>query len=149
MSKHEATVKWKRQTESFAYPDYNRDHVWKFGKSLELKASAAPEFLGSPGRVDPEEAFVASVSSCHMLTFLAICARKRIIINAYRDHAVGYLEKNESGQLAVSKVELFPAIEFEAARPDDQALAKLHHQSHEQCSIANSIRTTVEVMQLA
>lgn len=149
MSEHKATVKWRRKTESFAYTDYNRDHVWKFGKKLKLKASAAPEFLGSTGRVDPEEAFVASVSSCHMLTFLAICARRRIIVNSYRDRAIGYLEKNASGQLAISRVELFPAIEFESGRPSDEALKKLHHQSHEQCFIANSIRATVEVGQLA
>lgn len=149
MSKHKAEINWKRQTDSFAYPDYNRDHVWKFGKNLKLRASAAPEFLGNAGRVDPEEAFVASVSSCHMLTFLAICARKRIVVNSYRDRAIGYLEKNESGQLVISRVELFPAIEFETGRPDDEALEKLHDQSHELCFIANSIRATVDVMQLA
>lgn len=149
MSRHEASVNWSRQTESFAYPDYNRDHSWKFGNDIEVKASSAPEFLGSPGRVDPEEAFVASVSSCHMLTFLAICARKRITVNAYRDHAVGYLEKNADGLLTISKVELFPVIEFENPPPADEVLQHLHHQSHEQCFIANSIRSEVKVMRLA
>lgn len=149
MSRHEATVNWKRQTASFSYPDYNRDHTWKFDNNLKVNASAAPEFLGSASRVDPEQAFVASVSSCHMLTFLAICARKRIIVNSYLDHAVGFLEKNDRGQLSIIRVELFPGIEFEGTRPEDKALKELHLQSHEQCFIANSILTEVQLKKLA
>lgn len=146
MSQHRAEIRWRRQSESFAYPDYNREHRWIFEGGAEVAASAAPAYLGLPEYVDPEEAFVAAVSSCHMLTFLAICARKRIIVDSYTDSAVGYLEKNRAGRLAITHVELSPRIEFEGEHPPDAELEKMHHLSHEQCFIANSIRTHVTVL---
>ena len=84
MSEHVAKIVWKRETESFAYDHYNRGHDWKFDSGIAMPASAAPAFKGDEDRVDPEEAFVASISSCHMLTFLAIAARKRIVVDAVR-----------------------------------------------------------------
>ena len=113
MSAHTAKVLWQRDTESFAYDSYSRDHTWTFG-DVVVTASAAPEFLGSAAHVDPEQAFVATLSSCHMLTFLAIAARKRLVVDRYEDQAVGYLEKNADGKLAVTRVELRPQVSFAA-----------------------------------
>jgi organic hydroperoxide reductase OsmC/OhrA len=146
MSLHRVEIRWERQTEGFSYPDYNREHRWFFEGGAVIPASAAPVYLGAPEFVDPEEAFVAAVSSCHMLTFLAICARKGIVVNRYTDRAVGYLEKNRAGRRAITHVELSPEIEFEATRPDDAEVEKMHHLSHEQCFIANSIKTHVTVL---
>lgn len=145
MSVHKARVVWQRETESFAYPDYNRDHEWRFG-SIVVPASAAPGFLGEEGRVDPEEAFVASVSACHMLTFLAIASRKRHVVDRYDDEATGILAKNPDGRLAITRVTLRPRIGFaDGGVPDAVALERMHELSHAQCFIANSVRTEIVV----
>lgn len=149
MSDHRATVEWKRETDSFAYEDYNREHAWTFGSGTRVEASAASQFLGNAECVDPEEAFVASVSSCHMLTFLAICARKRLIVDRYRDEAVGYLEKNGQGKLAVTRIELSPEISFAGPGPDPEVLEKIHHLSHDECFIANSVVTDIRMKRLS
>ncbi len=145
MSEHRATVAWRRDSDDFTYQGYTRDHTWTFEGGTSVAASAAPAYLGSAARVDPEEAFVAALSSCHMLTFLAIAAKKRLVVDAYRDAAVGFMEKNEAGQLAVTRVVLRPEIAFSEEAPDGDALARLHHLAHEQCFIANSVRTEVTV----
>lgn len=145
MSRHTAIVQWRRQTEGFDYHEYNRDHGWAF-EGVEVSASAAEEFGGSAGRVDPEQAFVASVAACHMLTFLAICARKRLVVDRYEDHAVGYLEKNAAGRLAITRVELSPEISFGGSAPDPATVKQIHELSHQECFIANSIRTEVVVL---
>ncbi len=147
MSKHVATIHWQRQSEGFNYRDYNRDHNWSFEGGTRISASAAPEFLGNAANVDPEEAFVASVSACHMLTFLAICAQRKIIVNSYNDKAVGTLEKNSAGRSAVTRIELSPRIEFEGLAPEKKVQQEIHHAAHEQCFIANSIHTKVTVLQ--
>ena len=146
VSRHVATINWQRQSDGFNYQDYNRDHSWTFAGGTRVNASAAPEFLGTAENVDPEEAFVASVSACHMLTFLAICAGKKIIVNSYTDKAVGYLEKNNVGRPAVTRIELSPRIRFEAQPPEDKVVQEIHHTAHEQCFIANSIHTKVTVL---
>ena len=147
MSEHHASLRWQRTSADFSYDSYNRAHEMVFkGGDIVLPASAAPAFKGDPGRVDPEEAFVASLASCHMLTFLAICARKRLTVESYEDDAVGYLEKGESGRLWVARVLLAPRIRFAAGcEVDAEALGKIHHDSHEQCFIANSVKTKVTV----
>jgi organic hydroperoxide reductase OsmC/OhrA len=99
MSEHHATIDWKRETPDFAYETYNRDHDWTFDAGVTVRGSAAPAYKGSESCVDPEEAFVASLSSCHMLTFLALAARKRYVVDAYRDEAVGILAKDVAGNL--------------------------------------------------
>jgi organic hydroperoxide reductase OsmC/OhrA len=146
MSDHHASIRWNRQGESFDYAEYNRNHSWVFPNGAEIPASAATQFLGDPGRVDPEEAFVAAISSCHMLTFLAICARRRITVNSYRDDAVGYMEKNDRGKLFITRVTLNPDIAFDGDPPDADQMEKLHHLSHEECFIANSVNTDIEVI---
>lgn len=145
MSEHHATVTWRRETTDFTYDHYNRDHVWQFPGGTEVAASAATAFLGSADRVDPEEAFVASLSSCHMLTFLAIAARRRLVVDRYLDHAIGTMEKNEQGRLAVTRVVLRPEIAFGGEAPSAAEIEKLHKLSHRECFIANSVRTEITV----
>ena len=146
MSEHIAEIVWKRETESFAYDDYNRTHRWRFDNGADVEAAAAPAYLGDPSCVDPEEAFTASISSCHLLTFLAIAARRRLTVDFYEDKAVGYLEKNTAGRLAMTRVELFPKVVFAAnVAIDRMKLEKLHHEAHEHCFIANSVTTEITV----
>lgn len=145
MSAHKARVVWRRDTESFAYPDYSRSHEWRFDKVV-VPASAAPGFLGDGERVDPEEAFVASVAACHMLTFLAIASRKKYTIDDYDDEATGLLANNSDGRLAVTRVTLRPRITFSGERqPDDEAIARMHELAHKECFIANSVVTEIVV----
>ncbi|MEA2824820.1 MAG: hypothetical protein QOF03_1302 [Alphaproteobacteria bacterium] len=142
---HHATILWRRTSESFTYDSYNRAHEWRFD-GLAVPASAAPEFRGDATRVNPEEAFVASLSSCHMLTFLALAAKKRFSLDSYSDEAVGYLEKNEKGQLAMTRVVLRPQVQWSQGVSVSQSdLDRLHHQAHEGCFIANSVKTDVTV----
>ena len=145
MSEHHATVSWRRTTEDFSYESYDRDHSWTFEGGSEIAASAALDFLGSADRVDPEAAFVASLSSCHMLTFLAIAARRRLVVERYVDRAVGTMEKNQDGRLSITRVALRPQIEFSGEGPDAERLAKMHELSHRECFIANSVRTEIVI----
>ena len=142
---HHATVLWQRTSDTFTYETYNRAHEWRF-HGVTVPASSAPDFRGDPKLVNPEEAFVASLSSCHMLTFLAIAAKKRFSLDSYTDEAVGYLEKNEAGRLAMTRAILRPRIQWSAGVTVSQAdLEKLHRQAHEGCFIANSVKTNVTV----
>ena len=145
MSEHRVRVSWERGGVDFGYESYPRDHAWSFEGGVRVPASAAPAFRGNPERVDPEAAFVAALSSCHMLTFLAIASRKRLVVDAYEDDAVGFLAKNESGKLAMTRVVLRPRVVFAGASPSAEALADLHERSHRECFIANSVVTQVEV----
>ena len=145
MSEHRAHIDWKRDSADFRYETYTRNHTVRYEGGVEVPASSAPEFLGDAARVDPEATLVAALSSCHLLTFLALAARRRLVVNAYRDDAVGVLEKNADGKLAVTRVVLRPAVEFEGTQPSAADLEKLHHVAHEQCFIANSVRTEVTV----
>ena len=147
MSEHHASVHWMRTSSDFAYENYNRAHEMRFKDGdIALAASSAPEFRGDHARVDPEEAFVASCASCHMLSFLAVCARKRLTVDSYEDDAVGYLEKGENGKLWVARVALKPRVRFATGTNiDAAAIARIHHQSHEECFIANSVKTEIIV----
>ena len=147
MSEHHASVSWKRESADFTYDTYNRAHEMTFKHGdIVLPASSAPAFKGDADRVDPEEAFVASLSSCHMLTFLAICARKRITVDAYDDEPVGYLEKGGDGKLWMARVILKPRVRFAPGTTVDVGtLADIHHKSHEDCFIASSVKTDVTV----
>lgn len=145
MGEHHATVRWKRTSADYTYDTYNRAHEVVFkGGAIVVPASGAPDFKGDPDRVDPEEAFVASLSACHMLTFLAICARKKLTVESYEDDAVGFLERAPSGKMWMGRVILRPRVKFGAA-VDAAALADLHRHSHENCFIANSVTTKVTV----
>lgn len=145
MSEHRATVTWRNAGSTLDYETYSRDHEWrcKDGR-VQIAASAAPAFKGNAATIDPEDALVAALSSCHMLTFLAIAARRRLTVEAYADDAVGHLEKNADGALAVTRVELRPRVRFAAGvAVSADEFARLHHKAHEQCFIANSVRTEV------
>ena len=147
MSEHHASVRWKRTSADFLYDTYNRAHEVSFNSgAIVVAASAAPAFKGDIDRVDPEEAFVGSLCSCHMLTFLALCARKRLVVDSYEDDAVGIMEKGANGKLWVSRVTLRPRIKFAPGTTVDSAiLAEIHRKSHEECFIANSVKTDVSV----
>ena len=151
MSEYYALVKWKRSDDE-AYIDnkYSRGHTWEFDGGVKVPASSSPHVVPIPysveENVDPEEAFVASISSCHMLFFLALAAKRRYVVESYTDEALGVMEEDEAGKISMTKVTLRPIVLFEGDRiPSLELIKKLHHQSHEQCFIANSIKTVVTV----
>jgi organic hydroperoxide reductase OsmC/OhrA len=137
---------WQRGGVEFSYQKYPRDHTWSFDGGHTMVATAAPAYLGNPANVDPEEAFVASVASCHMLTFLAIACKQKLVLNTYADEAVGFMEKNAEGRLAITRIELRPKLSWGGDRkPSRKELEQMHHAAHENCFIANSIKTEVSV----
>ena len=145
MSEHHARIEWQRSSPDFTYLTYNRAHEWQF-TATKVQASAAKEYRGEPDRVNPEEAFVAALSSCHMLVFLAVAAKRKLSLDSYSDDAVGVLEKNAAGKLAITRVTLRPKIVWSAgATVSADELAKMHHEAHEGCFIANSVKTEVSV----
>ena len=145
MSEHRASTHWSRTTPDFRYDTYDRSHEVRFKSgTIAIAGSAAPEFKGNGKGVDPEEHFVSALSACHMLSFLAIAARKRLTVEAYDDEAVGYLEKGEAGRFWIGRVVLRPRVRFAPDSPvDAKALDELHRLAHETCFIANSVKTTV------
>lgn len=146
MSEHKVSLQWNRGDAPFEYQKYSRDHTWEFDGGHEMQATAAPAYLGNPKNVDPEEAFVASLSSCHMLTFLAVACKKKFVLDEYSDNAVGVMEKNAEGKLAITKVTLRPKLKFSGEKqPTEQELDEMHHFAHDQCFIANSVKTEVTV----
>ncbi len=146
MSLHAITLNWIRTTPGFEYKTYNRDHTVTFKNGKSVGMSAAVAYKGNAAMVDPEEAFVASLSSCHMLTFLALAANRKIVVDQYVDDAVGHMEKNANGKLAITRVVLRPQITFGAGTaPDAHQLEELHEKAHEECFIANSVLTTITV----
>ncbi len=149
MSEHKVSLRWTRGGAEFSYQKYPRDHTWTFDGGHTMTATAAPAYLGNPANVDPEEAFVASLSSCHMLTFLAIACKQKFVLDAYEDEAVGYMEKNADGKMAITRVELRPRITWGGGRtPSGEELDNMHHAAHENCFIASSVKTQVTVAKL-
>lgn len=150
MAEYLATVRWNRGDARFTDNRYSRVHEWEFDGGATVTASASPHVVPAPlssaQAVDPEEAFVVSLSSCHMLFFLSIAAKRGFVVDSYEDRAVGRMAKNEAGKLVFDKVTLRPRIEFSGSpAPDERTIATMHHQAHEECFIANSVRTTVTV----
>jgi organic hydroperoxide reductase OsmC/OhrA len=150
MSQHKATIDWKLTSPDFLKGRYSREHTWTFDGGLSVAASPSPSVVpvpwSNPANVDPEEAFVASISSCHMLTWLFLASRAGFEVASYRDEAVGVMTKNEQGVPWVSAVTLNPVIVYVGdKRPDAAEDARLHHLAHEQCFIANSVKTVVTV----
>ncbi len=146
MSEHRINLSWSRTTPDFEARSYSRDHEVTFKNGKSVAMSAAPAYRGSPECVDPEEMLVASLSSCHMLTFLFLASQKGLVVDQYEDDAVGRLERNEAGKLAITRVALRPTVTFAPGKGvDGEALAALHHQAHEECFIANSVKTEVTV----
>ena len=150
MSHYTAAIRWERGAQPFLDNRYSRAHVWRFDGGVEVPASSSPSVVPLPmsraDAVDPEEAFVASLSSCHMLWFLSIAAKRKFIVDAYEDQAEGLMEKIAEGKLAMTRVTLRPLVTFSgAALPDQIQLEALHHAAHEQCFIASSVRSEVVV----
>jgi organic hydroperoxide reductase OsmC/OhrA len=145
MSVHRATVRWHRTVSPFIYETYARAHTWHFPGGSTVHASAAPAFRGDPSLVDPEEAFVASLASCHLLTFLALAARAGHTVDAYDDEAEGVLAENADGRLAITRVVLRPHAAFSGQAPTAAEVARLHERAHGECFIANSVLTEVVV----
>jgi|SRR5436190_7526250 len=150
MAEHRAIINWRRTDPDFLRGKYSREHTWTFDGGITVAASSAPSVVpvpfSNPAAIDPEEAFVASVSSCHMLSFLYVASKQGFEIDSYTDEAVGHMAKNERGVPWVSTVELNPKIAFGSQRvPSGQELEHLHDSAHEQCFIANSIKTEVKV----
>ena len=145
MSEHKTTLTWKRGEAGFSYEDFPRDHEWHFPRSGQnLRAAAAPEFLGGPDCVDPEEAFTAALTSCHMLTFLAIASMSGFVVDSYEDNAVGHLEKADDGRPWLARVVMNPEIIFSGDKqPSPEDIDKLHHKAHIECFLARSVKTEV------
>jgi organic hydroperoxide reductase OsmC/OhrA len=149
MSEHHARIYWDRTTPEFLKGRYSREHTWQFDGGLEVPASPSPAVVrapySNPANVDPEEAFVASISSCHMLTYLYVAAKAGFHVESYEDRAVGVVSKNAEGMPWVAKVTLRPSIRYVGARPGAEQLERMHHDAHAQCFIANSVRSEILV----
>lgn len=150
MSEHKATITWKSSSEEFLKGKYSREHSWTFDGGLTIPASPSPSVVptpcSNPANIDPEEAYVASISSCHMLTFLYLAMKQGFQVDSYQDEAVGVMTKNEKGVPWLSVVTLHPKIEYSGGKlPTPADEERLHHLAHEQCFIANSIKTVVTV----
>lgn len=150
MSEHTARIAWRHTEGEFLKGRFSREHTWSFDGGLSVPASASPQVvpasLADPAGIDPEEAFVASLASCHMLTFLFLAYRGKFAVSSYTDDAVGFVEKSAEGTPWVSRVVLSPKVEFSGdSQPDDAELQKLHEAAHRQCFISNSVRTGVTI----
>jgi len=150
MSSHCATILWTRSSPDFGNGHYTREHTWTFDGGLTIAASPSPSVVAAPwsnpANIDPEEAFVASVSSCHMLTFLHLASRAGFVVGSYQDEAVGVMTKNEKHVPWVSTITFHPKIAWSGDKvPTPAECRSLHHSAHEQCFIANSIKTEVVV----
>lgn len=146
MSEHVCTIRWRNTGPGMAYADYPRDHAWEFPGGPIVAASAASAYGGGEGRVDPEEALVAAAAACHMLTFLAIASKRGLVVAGYADSAVGHLEKDAEGRLAVTRIELRPEATFaEGVAPTAEELRRLHESAHRNCFIANSVKAAITV----
>jgi len=150
MSEHKATIIWNRTGPDFVAGKYSRQHSWTFDGGITLPASASPSVVpppwSNPAYVDPEEAFVAAVSSCHKLTFLFLASQQGFLVDSYHDEAVGMISRNERGAQWVSLIRLRPQITYSGdKRPTPTDEQHLHHLAHEQCFIANSIDSKIEV----
>lgn len=150
MSTYTATIRWRRTGEGdFNKGQYSRAHDWTFDGGAVIPASASPGIVPAPfsraGAVDPEEAFVASLSSCHMLFFIDFARRAGLIVESYTDEAEGHLEERSDSKIAMTRVILHPRIAWAGDAPQNALVAELHHRAHEACFIANSVKTEVTI----
>lgn len=148
MAHYTTDITWERGDQDFLAGHYSRRHKLQFDGGANMPGSSSPHVVPLPwsdaAAIDPEEMFVASIASCHMLWFLSIAAKRRYCVDSYRDHAEGEMGKNVNGKLVVTRVTLRPAVSFSGTRlPDAEALNALHHEAHEECFIANSVKTEI------
>jgi organic hydroperoxide reductase OsmC/OhrA len=150
LSTYNATIRWNRNGATYTDGGYSRAHKWAFDGGALVAASSSPHVvpvpMSDPAGVDPEEAFVASLSSCHMLFFLDFARRAGLVVDAYVDEAEGLMGKDADGRMAMTRVTLRPRVEWSGGEiPDEDAVVELHHKAHEACFIANSVKTEVVV----
>ncbi|WP_439888518.1 OsmC family protein [Pseudomonas sp. MBLB4123] len=148
MAEHTASIVWERGEQDFLANRYSRAHRWRFDGGMEVTASSSPHVVPLPWSdaqgVDPEEAFVASLSSCHMLWFLSLAAKQGFRVDSYADHAQGVMARNAEGRLAMTEVLLRPRVVFGGEpQPNPEQLTALHEKAHEECFIANSVKSRV------
>jgi organic hydroperoxide reductase OsmC/OhrA len=148
MSEYKAIIKWQRTSPDFVRGKYSREHTWTFDGGATVPASSSPQVVpvpwSNPACVDPEEAFIAAISSCHMLSFLFLAAKQGFQIDRYEDEAVGLMTKNEKGVPWISSVTLNPKIVYSGDKiPASADTEHLHHLAHEQCFIAQSVKTEI------
>jgi organic hydroperoxide reductase OsmC/OhrA len=147
MTNFTATIRWRRGGALFSDNKYGRAHTWSFDGGVEVPGSSSPHVVpvpySDPAAVDPEEAFVASISSCHMLWFLDIASRRGYVVESYDDPAEGRMRRNAEGQMAVTQVTLRPHVAFAGPAPDDETHRALHAEAHHECFIANSVKTEI------
>lgn len=147
---YEARIDWQRNGAKFIDNRYSRGHEWSFDGGVRVPASASPSVVPAPysvaEAVDPEEALVACASSCHMLWFLSLAAKRGLVVDRYSDEATGVMEKTPEGKVAITRITLRPRIAFGGARaPSAEELDALHHAAHEQCFISNSLKSEIVV----
>jgi organic hydroperoxide reductase OsmC/OhrA len=144
-----AEVTWESDGSPFAKGTYSRAHRWRFDCGIEVDASASPSVVPLPysreDAIDPEEAFVAAISSCHMLTFLYFASKQGVDVVSYHDRAVGFMEASTRGKLAVTRVTLNPEIAYRGEAPTKTVIDSLHQAAHDECFIANSVKTAIEI----
>src|SRR4051794_12622601 len=147
MAEYTATIEWQRQGANFQDRKYSRAHRWVFDGGAVVPGSSSPHVvrvpMSDPAAVDPEEAFVASLSSCHMLWFLDLACRANFVVDEYRDVSLGTMAKNAEGKLAMTLVVLRPEVTFTGRQPTPEEFSRMHHQAHEECFIAASVKTEV------
>lgn len=150
MSEHQATIRWSRGADAFLRGHYRRTHEWHFDGGVVVPASASPDVVAAPwssaAAVDPEEAFVAALSSCHMLWFLSLAATKGFVVDAYEDQAIGHMAEIAPRRQAITEVVLRPRVTFDPAHAATAGqVDALHHAAHERCFLANSVKTAIRV----
>lgn len=150
MSTHTARLAWRREGAAFTDGKYSRAHAWSFDGGATVKASSSPHVVPLPysdaSAVDPEEAYVAAIASCHLLFFLSFAARRRFVVDAYEDEAEGVMEPDADGRPWVSRVTLRPRVAFGGdRRPTPEEIDALHHEAHEACFLARSVRSAIVV----
>ena|SRR3990167_1855464 len=148
MDEYVAEIIWARNGQDFLSNNYSRKHILRFDGGIDIPGSSSPHIVPIPfselAAVDPEEAFIASISSCHMLWFLSIAAKRKFCVELYTDKATGVMEKNHQGKLAITLVTLKPEVQFTGEKtPTIEQINKMHHQAHNECFIANSVRTEI------
>ena len=148
--KYTATINWtKSPAENFEDGKYSRVHQWIFDGGMQFNASSSPHIVPVPmsdaSFIDPEEAFVASIASCHMLFFLSFCAKRKYIVTHYEDSAEGILDKADDGRMQMTNVTLHPVVKFEGESPSEDTVLLLHEMAHNNCFIANSVKTKINI----
>jgi organic hydroperoxide reductase OsmC/OhrA len=150
MGSYQATVQWSRDGANFLDNKYSREHLWIFDGGATVAGCSSPHVVpvpySNPAAVDPEEALIVALASCHMLSFLYVAGKRGFVVDEYRDQATGKMTKNAAGKNWISEVTLHPKILFSGEKtPDQPEIAALHHEAHEECFIANSVKTDVRV----